>query len=256
MRTDDEYRQILIYWEQGNDQSHIARLTGIPRGTVKDCIKRFGSLKQFNEDRLTKPKEPPTLVDLHEGTYAREIGEAYAYLSGIYLGDGYINKEPRTYKLRISLDTKYPNIIDMCIKAIETLLPFNKVGVVKTQYNCVEVACYNSYWPEFFPQHGSGEKHTRPIILEAWQHQIVNNYPLLLLRGFIHSDGSRSHNIVNGKDYPRYDFSNHLADIKRIYTDACDLLGVHWRFTTNGRNVAVARRADVAFLDQHIGPKS
>jgi hypothetical protein len=141
MRTDDEYRQILILWEQGNDQSHIARLTEIPRGTVKDCIKRFRSLKQFNEDRLTKPKEPSSLNELREGAYTKDVGEAYAYLLGIYLGDGYINKEPRTYKLRISLDTKYPTIIKTCVKTIETLLPFNKVGIVKTQYNCVEVAC-------------------------------------------------------------------------------------------------------------------
>jgi len=52
------------------------------------------------------------------------------------------------------------------------------------------------------------------------------------------------------------------ADIIRLFTDTCDQLKLHW--TSKVRSVSaggmydifISRRADVAFLDQHIGPKS
>ncbi len=83
-------------------------------------------------------------------------------------------------------------------------------------------------------------------------------HPEALLRGLIHSDGWRGTNsvVVRGKRYayPRYNFSNASADIRRIFCDACDAVGVEWR-VMNARNISVARRASVARLDEFIGPK-
>ena len=61
---------------------------------------------------------------------------------------------------------------------------------------------------------------------------------------------------VNGKRsaYPRYQFSNVSEDIKRIFCDACDALGVEWK-RMNAKNISVARRASVARLDRGVGPK-
>jgi hypothetical protein len=43
-------------------------------------------------------------------------------------------------------------------------------------------------------------------------------------------------------------------DIRAIFCDACDLMGVHW--TSSGkRTIYVSRKADVARLDTFIGPK-
>lgn len=36
---------------------------------------------------------------------------AYAYLLGLYLGDGSISRHPRTYRLRIFQDQRYPLLI-------------------------------------------------------------------------------------------------------------------------------------------------
>jgi hypothetical protein len=49
-------------------------------------------------------------------------------------------------------------------------------------------------------------------------------------------------------------FKNASGDILTIFTDALDLLGVHWT-QTNARTISVARRDDVAFLDSFVGPK-
>ena len=106
-----------------------------------------------------------------------------------------------------------------------------------------------------FPQHGKGPKHLRKIALTDWQEAFAARYPLDLLRGLYHSDGSRSRNFVNGKDYPRYLFSNKSPGIRAIFCQTCDRLGLHWTIA-NRRNVCVSRRPDVARLDTLLGPKA
>jgi hypothetical protein len=44
------------------------------------------------------------------------------------------------------------------------------------------------------------------------------------------------------------------AEILGLFTDALDLVGVQWR-QANKRNISVARRASVALMDAHVGPK-
>jgi hypothetical protein len=53
---------------------------------------------------------------------------------------------------------------------------------------------------------------------------------------------------------PRYLFTNASDDIRGIFCDACDLLGLHW--TEAPRTVYVSRKADVARMDEFVGPKS
>jgi hypothetical protein len=123
----------------------------------------------------------------------------------------------------------------------------------------VVITSYWKAWPCLFPQHGPGKKHQRPIVLEPWQRDLVEHDPRGFIRGLIHTDGWRGVNKVRvkGKDYayPRYQFSNRSDDIRRLFTDACDLLGVAWR--PWGRwHISVARRDSVALLDEFVGLKS
>lgn len=143
------------------------------------------------------------------------------------------------------------------------MLPDNQVGIVKRFYrdrlSCVDVSCFHKFWPDIFPQHGAGSKHEREIKLQDWQQSVVDRYPLEFFRGLYHSDGSRFSNIVNGKDYPRYQFTNISDDIRQMFCATCDLLNLHW--TSKARygkstDIFISKRADVAFLDQHIGPKT
>jgi hypothetical protein len=126
------------------------------------------------------------------------------------------------------------------------------------QTGCVAVSAYSKQWPCLFPQHGPGPKHERRVELIDWQDAIVHKATEALLRGLIHSDGCRSLNRVGRGDerfaYPRYTFSNASADIRRIFCDACDAIGLEWR-QMNARNISVARRDSVTKLDGFIGPK-
>jgi hypothetical protein len=70
----------------------------------------------------------------------------------------------------------------------------------------------------------------------------------------IHSDGSRDLNWVNGKSYPRYQFSNNSSDIREIFTNTCDVLRIRWT-QPYWKTISISRRRDVTRLDTFIGPK-
>jgi hypothetical protein len=179
----------------------------------------------------------------------------------MYLGDGCLSEGRRSvYKLRITLDKRYPNIIRECQDAIREVRGPDRVtaGIVPKQ-GCVEVYANWKHWPCLFPQHAAGVKHLRVIQLEPWQEEIVTAEPGRLLRGLIHSDGCRITNRVKvrGVDYayPRYQFNNTSEDIRRIFCKACDDFGVRWA-QSNWNTISVSRSASIAKLDEVIGPKT
>ena len=62
-------------------------------------------------------------------------------------------------------------------------------------------------------------------------------------------------NGVNGKGYPRYFFSQVSDDIRLLFCQGCDRLGIE--YTLSGWNtVSIARSNSVALLDGFVGPKS
>jgi hypothetical protein len=104
---------------------------------------------------------------------------AYSYLLGLYLGDGHITSGPRdVHRLRIYLDRAYPLIVAQCEAAIGILAPENQVSVVHSAHSSMDIpGAFSRHWPCLFPQHGPGAKHSRPIVLEPWQREIVDLYP-------------------------------------------------------------------------------
>jgi hypothetical protein len=132
--------------------------------------------------------------------------------------------------------------------------PHNKVSRQERPKHCVEVHAYSKAWPCFFPQHGPGKKHTRRIVLTRWQDELVARWPDALLRGLIHSDGCRFMNTGRNWRHVRYSFCSLSEDIKTIFCDACDRMGLRW--TRSGRKtIYVSRKADIAALDRIVGPK-
>jgi hypothetical protein len=185
--------------------------------------------------------------------------DAYAYLLGQYLGDGYIASHRRgVFRLVITCCDWYPNIVEECASAARAVLPRSRVGFVKRQ-GVIVVSSYSKHWPCLFPQHGRGRKHERPITLEGWQSAIVDDYPKMFLRGLIQSDGWRGLNRVRVRgrryEYVNYMFKNESSDIRELFTLTCDRLGVQWRYNRYNE-ITISRRASVALLDEFVGPKS
>jgi len=164
-----------------------------------------------------------------------------------------------------TLDVRYAGIIDATAAAMQRSAPRHHVKVRSHREDaCVIVSCYAPHWLEAFPQAGPGRKHERPIVLADWQRAIVDRFPEQFLRGLIHSDGCRTINRFTTKlpsgrvaeyEYPRYFFSNLSADIRALFCEYCERLGVRWT-QSNHRNISVSHRRSVAILDAFIGPKT
>lgn len=261
MRPDEEYQQALELIKAGVNDCEIGRRLAIPRGTIRDWRvgREAGSGGRTKEWTGQRRMQVGNCFRCTDGVIDEE---AYAYLLGVYLGDGCLSQHPReVYRLRIACDLKYPDIINEVATHIVIVRGVDKVGFA-VQKGCVDVHAFWKHWLCLFPQHAPGKKHQRAIELVAWQQEFVSAYPKALVRGLIHSDGNRHINEVRRKissgvkryQYTRYMFTNASTDILGIFTDALDLLDVHWTQTTP-RDISVARRKDVAFLDTFVGPK-
>jgi hypothetical protein len=188
---------------------------------------------------------------------------AYAYLLGLYLGDGHITRGSRSYVLWLACSDAWPGLLDLARQAMALVMPSSNVFCSSQQgVRCTYVKSASKHWPCLFPQHGPGRKHERRVELEPWQEQMASRYPGDLARGLFHSDGCRIINRVRrplaGGDrwyeYPRYLFVNKSEDIHRLCGEALDRLGVAWRFS-KPTTISVARREAVARLDEFVGPK-
>jgi hypothetical protein len=241
--------------DQGLSVAEVSRRAGVPRSTVRTWLAE--GLAETLDARVDGPQAGERCLFCH---YIRDLSEStYAYLLGVYLGDGCISRHPRdVYKLRVFQDNKYPSLIRQCMVAMHWVIP-NQVGIVQCE-GCKEIYSFSKHWPCLFPQHGAGPKHKREIKLEPWQRWVaVERHPQLLLRGLIHSDGWRGTNrvTVRGKqyEYPRYMFSNRSADIRRIFTDACDRAGIEWRQSYEWI-ISISRQESIEKMDRFIGHKS
>jgi hypothetical protein len=236
----------------GLNDCQIARLTAIPRSTVRE----WRSTRRWSNALVNSCESCNAAIHHFD-----RLPASYVYLLGLYLGDGCLSGQHRgVFRLRVVLDSRYPGIVAECVEAMRDLLPGNRPGVQPLHgENAFEVGISSKQLPCLFPQHGPGRKHERIIQLTDWQRRAVERNPQLLLRGLVHSDGCRFINTVrHGRktyEYPRYNFSNRSADIRGIFCDTCELLGVEWR-VMNAFNISVARRASVARLDEFIGPKA
>jgi len=134
--------------------------------------------------------------DVTACSHPAELGADYAYLLGLYLGDGYLSLHTRhVWRLRIFQDSRYIGLLNECVRAIRKVAD-REAGQISRQ-GCTEIYCFWKHWHCLFPQHGPGRKHLRDVSLRAWQWHIVESHPWALLRGLVHSDGSRSINRVH-----------------------------------------------------------
>lgn len=246
----EQREETLRLVRAGIADREIARRTGVARSTVRNwrlngIPARYGRL-----DPLPAGWRPSNT-------------QSYAYLLGLYLGDGHIGRHGRSTGIDIYLDLAHPGIVQEATEALGKVFSTAVHSWVRPGTNCVRLTSYGPHWPRAFPQHGPGPKHLRKIELVDWQQAIVEEYPREFLRGLIHSDGCRCVNeftvqLKNGPKryrYVRYFFSNLSEDIREIFCESCELLGIRWSMS-NRRNVSVSDRRSVELLDLFIGPKT
>ena len=244
MRSAEQFDTARRLIAAGVNDCAIARQIGVPRATVQDWRRR--------------PQIRPRLVSASPCGVVHDFSAlpaaAYCYVIGLYLGDGCISRDRRVWRLRITLDKKYPAIIDRCREAIDMLMPGQRAGIVQQAKGCAEVTLYSKHWPCLLPQHGPGKKHLRPIRLEPWQQSLVDAATEEFIRGLIHSDGCRVVANDRGVTSIRYHFTNRSEDILGLFTAALDTLEIPW--TRSAKYiVSIYRKAATGRLDAFVGPK-
>jgi LAGLIDADG-like domain len=248
--------------DSGVNDCEIARRTGIPRGTVRD-------MRRYRDDpRRYKSNLTETCPRCWRQARAMRFSfDDYAELLGLYLGDGVISEGPRTSRLRIILDAKYPGIVQDARELLRRCFPSNDVHVGKgsrgdfkgSTGNCLSVSVYCSHLKCLFPQHGPGRKHARRIVLEPWQQTALATAPWEFLRGCIRSDGCVFVNRTGPYEYLSYEFSNRSEDIARLFAGVSADLGLRPRINEDreGRwSVRINRRESVASMLERVGRKA
>jgi hypothetical protein len=245
----------MDFINSGSSLRSISRSTGINRATLREWR---DNPEKAQAPRASRPRcgGDPVLP---------EPRADYAYLLGLYLGDGCISVggDPAkgVWKLRIACADAWPGLIRECVRAMEAVRPTSKVMMLQKQ-GCQEVLSYSRHWPCLFPQHGPGRKHLRRIELQPWQQTIVTEFAGELVRGPFHSDGYRGTNrvrrvLADGEhwyEYPRYLFTNKSTDVLGLCVAALDRLEVEWRFARPDV-IPVAKKEAVARLDAFVGLK-
>lgn len=247
MRAQDDYEAALSLIGDGASDGQVSASLGIPRRTVNGWRRVPRQRPAVSADPAWRPPDPPV----------------YSYLLGLYLGDGHIARSEKAPFLRVCLDAAYPDIVAEARSAVATTFPLSNALVLAYRPEVRIIQVSDPSLVIAFPQHGAGLKHRRPIDLHAWQRELTVVHPYQLLRGLIHSDGSRCINRFDTKlpsgrvahyEYPRYFFTNLSADIRGIFCEHCELLGIRWT-QSNPRNISVSHRDSVAVLDSFVGPK-
>lgn len=244
-------QQALDLIAAGHNDCEVSRRLGIARATIRDWRRPIYERRVETETcpRCWRASKP-----------IRFTADDYSELLATYLGDGCISSGPRTSRLRISLDTKYPGIIADTVALLRRCFLLNRVDTVPFHDGaCVNVSLYSVHLPCVLPQHGPGMKHHRRIQLEPWQREAFEAAPWPFIRGCIRTDGCAFVNRTGRYEYLSYEFGNMSTDIVELFVAACDRVGVFTRANQNGRkgiwSVRINRRASVALMLEHVGRK-
>ena len=145
----------------------------------------------------------------------KDFNNNLAYVVGVAIGDGNLsNPNGRAVRLRVSCDNKYPKIIERIGKAVQQLLPKNKVSTVDTKRNCTDISCYSNKLEDFLGWKAKGgSKYKQKVSVPVW---IRSNkkYTILCLRGLFETDGC----IYNDRGYTMANFVTIIPEL------ACDVI--------------------------------
>ena len=183
MRSLEDFETVRGLAASGMNDCAIARETGIPRRTVRDLRlpandpARLSAAEINVRNRSRLPLRCPRA--------------AYGYLLGIYLGDGCISRGSRVWRLRITLDSRYPGYHRTHSRGDRSPYAGPACGGLATFRQLHGSLSVLETLAVSVPQHGPGKKHLRPIRLEPWQEVLVKEATEDFIRGLIESDGCR-----------------------------------------------------------------
>src|SRR5690606_32946127 len=125
MRPEHEYREAIRLIGLGINDTEIGRRLDVPPRTIQNWRSGLGVGNRGRTAAWSGKRWTPCFRCDGGGIDERE----YAYLLGVYLGDGWIGRGPKdVYRLSITCDLKYPGIIDEVARHIGLVRGAERVG--------------------------------------------------------------------------------------------------------------------------------
>ena len=244
-RSLEDVRAVFALKARGMTDREVSQGTGVPVNTIRlwrnrqvPWCARAGVLHEG------RPRDdtPPDLASLPR--------EAYAYLLGMYLGDGWLSRNGSSWMLRIALDEAYQGIVAECERALREVSQDGPLFARREGPTAWSSAQRGIHGRSCSPSTVRGGSTTAGLNLPTGSRRSSRRPHSASCEASSTSDGWRGLNRVYAKgkryEYPRYQFSNRSDDIRKLFTDVCDRLDVEWRQWTR-YHVSVARRKSVAY---------
>ncbi len=147
--------------------------------------------------------------------------ELQAYIIGLAIGDGNLSCINKTTRLRISCDTKYPNLIKCIIESLQLLLPCNKISTTKKPGNCLDICIYSNHIENLLGWKAkAGSKFIQNVYVPEWIKQ-NDDYKIKCLKGLIETDGS----IYLDRGYKMVMFVTIIPDLAKSVLEMINSLG-------------------------------
>ncbi len=145
----------------------------------------------------------------------KDFNNNLAYVIGVAIGGGNLsNPNGRAVRLRVSCDNKYPKIIERIKKALQQLLPTNKVSIESHGQNYSNVSCYSNKLENFLGWRAKcGSKYKQKVSVPTWI-RTNKKYTIYCLRGLFETDGC----IYNDRGYKMANFVTIIPEL------ACDVV--------------------------------
>lgn len=131
---------------QGLIDRQVAELCGVSLSAVQKW--RAGTRRTNEDEDIRRHHSCPRC-------HGRALdSEAYAYLLGLYLGDGHILLcKKGVYQLSLACCDTWPGLIEAAADTMATVMPTSSVSR-RRHPGCTEVKSYSKHWACLFPQHG------------------------------------------------------------------------------------------------------
>ena len=145
-----------------------------------------------------------------------------AYVIGLAIGDGNLsNPNGRAPRLRITCDTRYALLIKRIRRAIQTLLPKNRVSLVNRAEGYVDISCYSKQWEPWLGwKANGGSKYKQNVSVPGWILQ-KKDFLVPCLKGLIETDGS----IYYDRGYQMVNFVTTIPPLARDVFSMIEALG-------------------------------
>jgi hypothetical protein len=133
-----------------------------------------------------------------------------AYVIGLAIGDGNLsNPNGRAVRLRITCDTKYPLLIAKVRSSLSELLPRNRVSLVGSKGNFVNISVYSNHLETLLGWRAlGGSKCRQRVKVPAWITE-DRSFCISCLRGLIETDGA----VYEDRGYPMVIFSTVISEL-------------------------------------------